>query len=107
MKIECKLKRQDGSKIDLGGKEYHFAPGADGAHVADVEDDDHIARLLSIPEAYRIYKDAAPAAKPEDDQSDDADLRADLAAEYEVKLGKKPHYNLSIEKMRAAIAEAE
>ena len=48
---------------------------------------------------------AAPA-KADDDQNDDAALRADLAAEYEAKLGKKPHYNLSIEKMRAAIARS-
>lgn len=59
MKIESKLHREGGTKIDLGGIEYHFAPQADGAHVAEVENDDHIARFLSIPEGFKIYKGAA------------------------------------------------
>ena len=48
MKIECILKREGGSVVDLGGVEYHFEPLADGAHVADVENEAHIDRFLSI-----------------------------------------------------------
>ena len=101
MKIECKLKREGGSKIELDGKEYHFAPDTFGAHVAEVEDDEHIARFLAIPEGYRIHKEQ-PAAPKADDKGD-ADDRADLAAEYEAKFGKKPHHKMNAESIRAAL----
>lgn len=66
MKIECKLKRNGGSKIELGGIEYHFEQLTDGAHVADVEDVDHIDRFLAIPEGYRVYHgELAPEGKPQ------------------------------------------
>lgn len=52
--IECILKRDGGTKIDLGGMTYHFAPDPEGRHVAMVADPDHISRLLSIPEGYRL-----------------------------------------------------
>lgn len=55
MKIECILKREGGSVVDLGGIEYHFEPLADGAHVADVADETHIDRFLSISEGYKVY----------------------------------------------------
>lgn len=55
MKIECILKREGGSVVDLGGIEYHFEPVADGAHVAEVEDKAHIDRFLSISEGYKLY----------------------------------------------------
>ena len=55
MKIECILKREGGSVVDLGGVEYHFEPLADGAHVADVENEAHIDRFLSISEGYKLY----------------------------------------------------
>lgn len=64
MDIECKLKREGGTFVPMGKIEYHFAPREDGAHVADVQDDDHADRFLGIPEAYRLYrgKAAAPLA---------------------------------------------
>jgi len=55
MKIECILKREGGSVVDLGGIEYHFEPFTDGAHVAEVEDKAHIDRFLSISEGYKLY----------------------------------------------------
>lgn len=66
MKIECKLKRNGGSKVDIDGIEYHFEPLNDGAHVADVEDKDHIDRFLAISEGYRVYHgELAPEGKPQ------------------------------------------
>lgn len=56
MDIECKLKRDGGTKVPLGGNTYHFTPRSDGAHVADVTNDDHIDRFLGIPEGYRVYR---------------------------------------------------
>jgi hypothetical protein len=63
MKIQCILKRTGGSHIELGGTNYHFAPQEDGRHIAEVTDEAHISRFLSIPEAYRVVADApvAPA----------------------------------------------
>lgn len=124
MDIESKLQREGGSRIQLGDAEYHFAPGADGAHVAQVDDDEHVAILLAIPEGFRIHRPigwpTAPAASIEPSQTEqatasdgdtaDGDLaaiRAELAAQYEAKFSKKPHYNLSIDKLRAAIATTE
>lgn len=52
--IECKLHRPGGSKVDIGGTEYHFKPDDVGQHVCLIEDVDHRDRLLSIPEAYRL-----------------------------------------------------
>lgn len=61
--LQCILIRKGGTVTELNGNTYHFAPNAEGDHVCDVSDDDDIARLLSIPEAYRIYrpKKATPA----------------------------------------------
>lgn len=62
--LQCVLIRKGGTLVDLNGSTYHFAPNAEGDHVCDVSDDDDIARFLSIPDAYRIYrpKKAAPAS---------------------------------------------
>ncbi|GJH00218.1 hypothetical protein [Paraburkholderia terrae] len=61
MKIKCILLRQGGTHVELRGTNYHFAPQADGQHVAEVTDEAHIARFLSIPEAYRVVVETAPA----------------------------------------------
>lgn len=83
MHIECVLHRDGGSKIDLGGILYHFAPQPDGAHVSLVENPDHQDRFLSISEGYRLYRgefkpaDAstaiATAAAPVAPRADDGD----------------------------------
>lgn len=62
MDIECKLKREGGTIVDLGTNKYHFAPLEDGAHVATVTNEAHQERLLSIPEAYKPYLKRAKAA---------------------------------------------
>lgn len=55
MKVQCVLAREGGTKAEIGGIEYHFEPLADGAHVAEVENEAHIDRFLGIPEAYKVY----------------------------------------------------
>lgn len=55
MKIECILKRDGGTKTDIGGVLYHFEPLADGAHVAEITEEAHIDRFLAIPEGYKVY----------------------------------------------------
>lgn len=85
MQIECKLKREGGSKVTLGKTEYHFAPLADGAHVAAVEHEDHQDRFLSITEAYRMYRGAelASAAPVEIKLPEPAAAPVDAPAEPE------------------------
>lgn len=55
MKLQCKLHRKGGTRIDLHGTQIHFKPNEAGHHVAEVTDKKHIERLLAIPEAYCIY----------------------------------------------------
>lgn len=193
MKIECKLQREGGTEVVIGTTAYHFTPLKDGAHVADVANEAHQDRFLSIPEAYRMYRGdlAAPAGAPvaipegntepvipegDDSQAEPAELqasakhpesfdingksyglndvvqlafaasgvsadewnefsddtradliddeldklaadtngdgtvddkeeRAALAIQFKAKHGKMPHYNLSMDKLRAAVAE--
>lgn len=64
MKIECLLKRDGGSIVTLGSKSYHFAPDDAGRHVADVETEAHVERLLSITEGYRLVSGEAAKAPP-------------------------------------------
>ncbi|MBP2482870.1 hypothetical protein J3A72_003162 [Stenotrophomonas sp. PvP093] len=59
MLIACKFKRPK-APVELEGTVYFFVPidpaNADSEHVADIEDSDHIQRLLGIPEAYYIAR---------------------------------------------------
>lgn len=117
MKIECILKRQGGTRAEIGGIEYHFAPQADGAHVADVKDKAHIARFLSMPEGYAVYDPDGAASEPEPDgaaldgdtngdgQIDEAEERAQLVAAYEAKFGKKPSARMGLDTLRQKLAE--
>jgi hypothetical protein len=54
MKIECILRRDPPAVVTLGATAYQFKPDELGRHVCEVEDNAHLARLLSISEAYRL-----------------------------------------------------
>lgn len=120
--IECKLIRQGGTFADIGGTEYHFAPQPDGAHVAQVADESHADRFLSI-DGYRLYRSqvkaapvAAPAIEPAPEvvtmlgSTEDAPTpplsndRDVLAAQYEELYGKPAHHKTSIHKLRELVA---
>lgn len=64
--IECLIQRKGGTVVTLGEDEieYHFKPNAHGAHVCEVDDDDHAQRFLSIREAYALYEAGKKAGKP-------------------------------------------
>lgn len=64
MEIESKIKRAGGTLIDMGSAKYHFAPNAEGAHVATVTDEAHQDRFLSISEGYRLYRPGQNSAEP-------------------------------------------
>lgn len=106
MKIECILKRPGGTHAEIEGVVYHFAPGPDGAHVADVKDNKHIARFLGMPEGYAIY--GSPAATEDLDKYgdiDDRDERIALSDAYFKKFGKRPHHMTKLDKIRAELAK--
>lgn len=109
--IECKLIREGGTYADIGGIEYHFSPRPDGAHVADIEDQDHVDVFLSAPEGYRLYRGevVTPAAPVEVAQEvapeeSEVDERAVLAVEYEALYGEAPHARTGIKRLRELIA---
>jgi hypothetical protein len=179
MRIESIIARKPGSTISLFGTEYVFTTRSDGKLCADVEDEKHIERFLSIPEGYRDA-DGELVAKPtitparttvdpvptytipmgyptqftmpnganitieyaveraalasglsfenwealdEEARSEQVDAMLDIierenqpaqpderalaAADYEAKLGRKPHYKWNAAKIREELAKAE
>lgn len=60
MEIESIIRRKKGSHVSIDGVEYHFAPSEKhgGKHVAEVENPEHIERLLSVPEGFRAIEPA-------------------------------------------------
>lgn len=63
--IQCLLRRKGGTKVTFGNnlvtqKTYHFKPiNADdenSPHVCNVDEEEHADQLLSIREAYRLYR---------------------------------------------------
>lgn len=60
--LQCILIRKGGTHVEFpDGASYHFAPNAEGDHVCEVSDPDHMAWFLSVKEAYRIYRPKATA----------------------------------------------
>jgi hypothetical protein len=76
MKIRSKLKRAGGTKIELGGKEYHFKPEdkalkpedpafMEADHVCEIEDADTVHRLVvGIREGYEPVDPDAEIPQP-------------------------------------------
>lgn len=67
MLIRCKIKRPGGSRVTLGSERYHFAPDDLGRHVAEVTNEAHIERLLSIPAYEAVEDDVAADVAPTQD----------------------------------------
>jgi hypothetical protein len=59
MKIESILKRDPSTEVTLGDTTYRFSPDSTGAHVCEVEDQEHAAHLLSIKEGFKLPGDKA------------------------------------------------
>lgn len=64
MLIESKIRRAAGTRVDFGTAVYHFLPDDLGRHVANVEDEGHLSRLLAISEGYRVAGPTSAAAAP-------------------------------------------
>ena len=110
-------------------KTYRFNEVAPGVFGAEFEDEEHIARLLSIPEGFKLSIPAAPArslvqphaepvpepvSEPEPTQTDEPspaaiqpsydDMTEDEArAAFESMFGRKAHHKTSLEKIVAAL----
>lgn len=54
MQIKSIIERPDGHSVDLDGTTYEFLPSGNPPYVADVTTEAHIARLLAIPEGYKV-----------------------------------------------------
>lgn len=54
MKVESIIKRNPPTSITLGDTAYQFEIDSEDRHVCEVSDEQHLARLLSIPEGYRL-----------------------------------------------------
>ena len=128
--IECLIKRQGGSIIELDDSKYHFKPNGDGDHVCDVPNEGHAAILLAIDTAYRPYDldsnadaghgngdavDLTGAIIKADDTDDDEGATGDVAKEkpldeaaererlaalYQERFGKKPHHMMGVKRIR-------
>lgn len=86
MKIVCKLKRQGGTKVDIGKVQYHFKPenpaDPDSPHSCEVTNPDHAARFLAINEAYYRADDETmnePEAPEVDPLAEELDAEFPLA----------------------------
>ena len=111
MLIECKIRRDGGSIIDLFDKSYHFQPVASGEHVCDVAEDAAVDRFLEIPEGYCLFRgkakfQAAPAqAEAGGIPANVDEMTRDQMLAYAEQIGmRKPHPAIGDEKLRANIA---
>jgi len=83
MLIESKIRREGGTIVDMGKgantRRYHFKPQAPlnpnnpeahlhVPHVAEVENENDLARFLAIPEGYKIH---GAKAEPEEEESEE------------------------------------
>lgn len=107
MKIESIIKRDPPTSITLGDTAYQFEPDSEGRHVCEVTDQQHLARLLSIPEGYRLVLDGPhqpaqqppqqptiqttqPTMQPTDDddgEEDEDELKGSAVHPFEIDLG--------------------
>lgn len=68
MKVESIIKRNPPTSIMLGDTAYQFEPDSEGRHVCEVSDQQHLAKLLSIPEGYRLVLDGSQEQAPKQPQ---------------------------------------
>lgn len=131
MKIESIIRREGGSKVRLGSREYRFQPDDKGRHVAEVKDKAHVERLLSIKEGYRALDgkqpDKVPATsvkpddakpvepkdeggekkdEPKDEKPVDTSDREALARKFEEVFGRQPHGKWTAERIAQELEQA-
>jgi hypothetical protein len=96
MLIECHTRRKKGTAVNFPGVSYHFKPTKEGGpHVCEVEDEGHIARLLSIIECYTeaghelpkpVKPPSAPIVEIPDEPSDEDKLKLEEDLDIELQM---------------------
>jgi hypothetical protein len=99
------------NSYEIGGKVYELsdiveqsfnASGLTAEEWNALEDDERSAKIdITLDD----IAEAAEKSQPENKPADEGDERAQLIAKYTEKFGKAPHYRLSVEKIKAEIAE--
>lgn len=132
MIIELKIKREGGSVVTMGGETYRFEPDQIGRHVAEVTDEEHEKRFLSIPQYREVKDDGEPAnvaptnegqtlgpadsgdgdsegegSEPDPDPDAEPFDIEDARAMYEETFGKKPHHAMKVETIMERIEKGE
>lgn len=127
MLIRCKIERDNGipvnngsasrpgTRVTFGAKHevaYDFAPNKHGHHVCDVENKEHVAKFLSIPEGYEVYEAPKEAPKKAADEEAepspyDSMSKEDMLAEIERMTGSRPAANTSVKNLRKALQELD
>lgn len=132
MMIESLIRRANGTLVTLGGVKYHFVPDGDGRHVAEVENEEHMAKFLAVPTGYRLVLGSAPKKPVVDpnivdpapssnasvvgqEQSQEPDETSgldkhgrsqELIEQFTAKFGRQPHYSWTDERIQAELSEA-
>lgn len=121
MLIESIIRRPQGSNVLLGTTLYHFKPLDGGTeHVAEVTNEEHIKKLLSITDGYREFSepDTAPpkkvsglsgsagAGRGKRLSAKEQTLRSDAEKAYVDKFGSEPEAEMSTDEILSAV-EAE
>jgi|LSQX01.1.fsa_nt_gb hypothetical protein len=70
--LELLIKRKNGTKVTIDGSTYHFKDIGNGKHVAEVTKQEHIKKLLAIPQ-YKIEEDQVIDDEPSNDENNIVD----------------------------------
>ena len=106
MLIECIAKTKGTVETAISNDVYVFRPDADGRLVCDVDREEHQAAFLAVAGVYRKAEpltDLSEAVAPSEPQPPTnqggiaTKSRAELAALYDAKFGRKPHPKMKVE----------
>lgn len=59
MKVQCLIRRLGGTRVEIGGTEYHFVPDVFGRHVCEVKPE-HVENFRRIRHTYVVLADPKP-----------------------------------------------
>lgn len=101
MKIECIIRRDNGTTVTMGDKTYHFAPSAnDERHIADVFDKAHAARFLSITEGFAIVTENPSAVPVKEEEEDNKTLGVRCMSKDELELLALERFGVNLDKRK-------
>lgn len=111
-KIEALVQRPGGTVTDVGGVTYQFLPDKTGAHVAEIDDLDHVDVFLAIPD-YRLAREQATRKVREAKAGNIAISTAELntmiegaATDPKIAIGTEPIPGLGLTEIGNAMIES-